>query len=109
MTLPKGPTMTDVNFKVLADLGPAERAGLLRRSEADLSGFLERVRPIVEAVRTEGDAALVRFARDLDKAETLTADGLKVTEAEVDEAFALVEPAVVEAIRFGIGNIRSFH
>ncbi|HET9069527.1 MAG TPA: histidinol dehydrogenase [Amaricoccus sp.] len=101
--------MTDVNFKVLADLGPAERAGLLRRSEADLSGFLDRVRPIVEAVRTEGDAALVRFARDLDKAEALTADGLKVTEAEFDEAFARVEPAVVEAIRFGIGNIRSFH
>ncbi len=101
--------MTNVNFKVLADLGAAERADLLKRSETDLSGFLDKVRPIVEATRTEGDAALVRFARDFDKATGLEASGLRATEAEFDEAFGLVDPEVIEAIRFGIENIRSFH
>ncbi|MFO1144541.1 MAG: histidinol dehydrogenase [Amaricoccus sp.] len=101
--------MPNVNFKVLADLGAAERADLLKRSETDLSGFLDKVRPIIEAVRTEGDAALVRFARDFDKATGLEADGLKATEAEFDEAFGQVDPAVIEAIRFGIENIRTFH
>lgn len=101
--------MPNVNFQVLADLGAAERADLLKRSETDLSGFLDKVRPIIEAVRTEGDAALVRFARDFDKATGLEAGGLKATEAEFDEAFGLVDPEVIEAIRFGIENIRTFH
>lgn len=101
--------MPNVNFKVLADLGAAERADLLKRSETDLSGFLDKVRPIIEAVRTEGDAALVRFARDFDKATGLEPGSLKATEAEFDEAFGQVDPAVIEAIRFGIENIRTFH
>lgn len=98
-----------VNLKTLQSLSPDERAALTRRSEADLSFFLERVQPILDAVRTEGDAALVRFGRELDRAEALTAETLKASEAEFDEAFAKVDPAVTEAIRFGIDNIRSFH
>ena len=42
---------------------------LLTRTEADLSSFLERAGPILEAVRREGDAALLRFAREFDKVE----------------------------------------
>ena len=98
-----------VNVKHLKGMSAAERAALSRRSEADLSFFLERVQPILDAVRAEGDAALVRFGRELDRAEGLTEDGLKVTEAEFDAAFGQVDAAVIEAIRFGIENIRSFH
>ncbi|MBS7538680.1 histidinol dehydrogenase [Ancylobacter lacus] len=96
------------SFHEIATLTGEQRAALLRRSETDLSGFLARVQPIIEAVRSEGDEALARFGREFDKAD-ITADRLKVTEAEFDAAFALVEPEVVEAIRYGIGNIRSFH
>lgn len=101
--------MTDVNVKILSELSAEARAALVTRSETDLSFFLEKVDPIIEAVRTEGDAALVRFGRDLDRAEGLTAETLKATEAEFDAAFDAVTPEVIEAIRFGIGNIRSFH
>lgn len=101
--------MSKINTKILAELSPAERAALVRRSEADLSFFMERAAPIIEAVRSEGDAALVRFGTELDKAQGLTLDNLKASEAEFDEAFALVDKEVIEAIRFGIGNIRSFH
>lgn len=54
-----------VTFHDLSDSSelPAE---LFKRTEADLSFFTERVAPIIEAVRTEGDAALRRFARDFD-------------------------------------------
>lgn len=96
------------SFHELSSLGAEGRAALLQRSETDLSGFMERARPIVEAVREEGDAALLRFARDLDKAE-VAPGGLKATEREFDEAFGKVDAAVIEAIRFAIGNIRSFH
>ena len=101
--------MADINVQHLDRLDPAARAALVRRSEADLSFFLERVQPILDAVRTEGDAALVRFGRELDRAEGLTAENLRASEAEFDAAFDAVDPAVIEAIRFGITNIRTFH
>ncbi len=101
--------MSDIcSYYELSSLDATARANLLKRSEADLSSFTEKVRPIIQAVREEGDAALVRFARDLDKAD-VTAANLKVSEQEFDEAFGKVEAEVIEAIKFGIGNIRSFH
>lgn len=101
--------MAEVNLQRLVSLDAAGRAALVRRSEADLSFFLERVQPILEAVRQEGDAALVRFGRELDRAEGLTADSLQATEADFDDAFDKVDAKVIDAIRFGIENIRSFH
>lgn len=101
--------MSEVSFHDYAALPSDARARLLKRSEADLSPIIDKVRPIIEAVRTEGDAALVRFGREFDRAEGLAADGLKVSDAEFDAAFASVDAAVVDAIRFGIDNIRSFH
>ncbi|MBB1249127.1 histidinol dehydrogenase [Rhizobium sp. G21] len=100
--------MTKVSFHELATLDASQRAALLRRSETDLSSFMDRARPIIEAVRTEGDAALARFGRELDRAD-ITEDRLKATEAEFDAAFDLVDKDVIGAIRFGIDNIRRFH
>ena len=101
--------MTDITVKHLATLSAADRAALVRRSEADLSDFLDKAAAIVEAVRTEGDAALVRFGRTLDRAEGLEAGALRATEAEFDRAFDRVPSEVIEAIEYGIANIRTFH
>jgi histidinol dehydrogenase len=101
--------MTDVNVQTLKDLSAAERAALTKRSEADLSFYLERTQPIIDAVRDEGDAALVRFGHELDKATNLSKETLKVSDAEFDEAFTLVDKELTEAIRYAIENIRSFH
>jgi histidinol dehydrogenase len=99
--------MTEVSFHELAHLDEAARAALLRRSEADLGDFIEKVRPIIAAVRQDGDAALLRYARELDGSEI--AGSLRVSEPEFDKAFASVDADVIEAIRFAVGNIRSFH
>lgn len=101
--------MSSVTVHELATLDPDAYPALLRRSETDLSGFLERVDPIIEAVRAQGDEALARFGRELDGATGLTADTIKATEAEFDAAFDAVEDDVVAAIEHGIENIRSFH
>ncbi|NJM92979.1 MAG: histidinol dehydrogenase, partial [Rhodospirillaceae bacterium] len=45
----------------LSSLKPEARERLLVRSEADLAVFEERVKPIIEEVRRDGDAALARF------------------------------------------------
>lgn len=97
-----------VTFHELAALDASGRDRLLQRSEADLSHVMDVVQPIIEAVRLEGDEALLRFARDFDGA-TISADRLKVSDAEFDAAFKAVEGAVQDAIRFAVGNIRRFH
>ncbi|MBL4645530.1 MAG: histidinol dehydrogenase [Hyphomicrobiales bacterium] len=101
--------MSTVSFHETKHLSSAQYAALMKRSEADLSGFMEKVEPIIEAVKNEGDAALVRFGQNFDGAKALTAATLKASEAEFDAAFDLVEDDVIEAIRFGISNIKSFH
>jgi len=101
----RGSDMTDVSFHDYSKLSADERAALLRRSEADISSFIEKVAPIIEAVRNDGDKALARFGRELDKAD-LDESRLKVSDAEFDAAFGLVDAGVVESIRFGIDNIR---
>ena len=101
--------MTNVSLHELDLIDSEGYDALLRRSESDLSFFTDKVKPIIEAVRTEGDAALVRYGRDFDGAEPLTEATLKASEAEFDAAFDCVENDVVAAIRHGIENIRIFH
>lgn len=81
---------------------------LLRRAETDLSTFVNRVRPIIEAVKTEGDTALLRFARDFDGVRT-DAMTLSATEAEFDAALRAIDPAMIETLELAIDNIRRFH
>ena len=59
----------DARLLVWSELGAEERAVLLRRTESDLSPYLEKAAAIIEAVRREGDAALCRFAAELDGAD----------------------------------------
>lgn len=101
--------MSNVSFHEIANLNQDEYDALLGRSEADLSFFAEKVKPIIEAVRTEGDAALVRFGQEFDGAKPLTEATLQTSEAEFDAAFDAVDDEVIEAIRHGIENIKIFH
>ena len=55
----------------------------MTRTEADLSAYLGPVQEIIEAVRTEGDAAVARFGREFDKAD-VHADRLMATPEEFD-------------------------
>ena len=101
--------MSMVSFHETSKLTAADYKALLKRSEADLSSFVEKVMPIIEAVRLEGDEALVRFGQQLDGSALLSKEALKVSEAEFAAAFEEVEEVVIEAIRYGITNIRTFH
>ena len=64
------------------------------------------VAEIIENVRNNGDKALYEYCEKFDKAK-LTA--LQVTQAEIDEAFASVEPEFLEILRKAAENIRKFH
>lgn len=97
-----------VNLHELGAMDVAARAALLRRADQDLGDVLERAQPIIEAVRTGGDAALRRFARELDG---VTGDlgPLEANEADFEAAYRAVDPEVIVAIRYAVENIRRFH
>lgn len=97
-----------VNFHELAKLSIAERARLLERTEADLSHIEAPVRAIIAAVRSEGDAALVRFARQFDKAP-VAPESLKASPADFARAEQALAPEVREAMEFAAHSIRRFH
>ena len=97
-----------INYLILSDLTAAERAVLLRRTESDLAPFLEKVKPIIESVRTEGDTALSRFAEQFDGA-LVDETAIAATPEDFDRAYAELEADVREAINFAAANIRKFH
>ena len=100
------PSLRPPRIHVLADLSATERAALLTRAEDDLAEFMEKVAPVIEAVRTEGDAALVRYAREFDGAAI---DGVAATPPDFDAAFEALDPQLVETLRYAADNIRRFH
>lgn len=100
--------MSQVNLFRLAELSALERATLLRRAENDLAPFLDKVRPIINAVRTDGDAALARFAQQFDKSP-VTANAIAATPADLAKARIGLSSELLDAISFAAANIRRFH
>jgi histidinol dehydrogenase len=96
------------NLHRLSTLSPAKRLALLTRVETDLSDFVEKVRPILAAVRNEGDEALARFARQFDKAP-VAATEVAATEADFSRAQKTLSPAMHEAMQFAATSITAFH
>ncbi|WP_276356028.1 histidinol dehydrogenase [Cohnella caldifontis] len=66
------------------------------------------VAEIVEAVRREGDEALLRYTAAFDKV-ALTPDRLRVGKDEIQAAYGRVEPEFLTALRQAAANIRAFH
>ncbi|MFC4775689.1 histidinol dehydrogenase [Paenibacillus sp. GCM10023252] len=86
----------------------AEQFGLKREVEYGSPEQNETVRTIVEAVRTEGDAALLRYTEQFDRV-ALTPASLRVTQEEIEAAYEHVDAAFLTAIREAAVNIRVFH
>jgi histidinol dehydrogenase len=92
----------------IAKLSTTGRGELLARAEDDLSFQMEKVAPIIEAVRTDGDVALARFAKQFDGAD-IRPDQIAATESDFDEAFASLDPEMIKTLEYAADNIRRFH
>lgn len=97
-----------INFFELSKLTSSQRQKLLLRAEADLSAFEAKVKPIMQAVRDEGDEALARFAREFDKAP-VQHNEIAATEADFAAAEKALAPDVREAMEFAAHSIAKFH
>ena len=81
---------------------------LLKRSPNNYTGYADKVQAIIDDVRERGDEALFEMTKRFDGAE-LNADNIRVTQAEIDEAYTLVDASLIEVIRKAMTNIRVYH
>ena len=81
---------------------------LMKRSPSQYPEYEQTVKDILADVFENGDEAVFKYTKKFDKAE-LTGDTIKVTEAEIKEAYALVDDSLIEVMRKAIKNIRDFH
>lgn len=76
------------------------------RKDVNIDDYIEKVRPIVEAVIKEGDKAVIRFTKEFDGVELRE---IKVDEDEIDVAYDKVSYELVDALEVAKDNIERFH
>lgn len=81
---------------------------LLKRSPNQYEKQTAVVAEILDKVKREKDAALFAYTKQFDKAD-ITKDTIRVTEAEIAEAYEKLPEDVLDVIRKAAENIRVYH
>lgn len=93
--------LTQGNIKnVLSDL--------LKRSPSQYGKYEETVQEILKNVKENGDKAVFEYTKKFDRFD-LSPDNIRVTRAEIDEAYKKLDPKLIEVIRQSAENVRAFH
>lgn len=81
---------------------------LLKRSPNQYDDYADTVAEILKNVKENKDQALFAYTQEFDKA-VINKDNIRVTEAEIEEAYRMVKPEVISVIRKALINIENFH
>ncbi len=81
---------------------------LLKRSPNSYGQYEASVREILETVKEKRDEAIFAYTEKFDGA-TITASTIRVTEAEIKEAYEAVDSKLLEIMRKSLKNIESYH
>ena len=100
--------MATLSVLTLAELARDERSRLVERRLPANADVDERVRLVVERVRSGGDRAVVDFLREVDGVE-LTPDRLVVDTDTLDAAERSLQPELRAAMERTIRNLERFH
>ncbi len=92
--------------KPIAALTPEERGRVVNRRPSDEPRLQEQVREIIRQVRSEGDQALRRMAREFDGAEL---EALEVPREVWTQALEGLDPRLRADLETAAENIRVFH
>ena len=89
----------------MLDASQVPLSEILARTEdkRDISGIVSN---IIDDVRQNGDTALLRYAKEFDKADL---DALEVPQEQMDAALADMEPSLRTVLEEAAENIRAFH
>jgi histidinol dehydrogenase len=105
--------MTRLNVLTLRrwrELDAAEQARIMGRATAEILDpkLLAAIGEIYADVAARGDQAVADATAKWDKA-TVRADELLVSQTAIDEAHASIDPALLDAIRVAIAQVRAFN
>ena len=89
------------------ELNPRIREANKKLFGADLTAA-EIVDKIVGDVRRDGDEAVIKYTKLIDRTE-FTPEEFVVTEAEYEATYQEADPAVVESLRKAAENVRRYH
>ena len=92
-------------MRIIENPARSEWDALTARQGVDYEGIRPSVEAILDAVETDGDAALKWLMQAIDKVDA----PLEVSDSEVDAACSLVSPEVRQAILNAKKNIEAFH
>lgn len=81
---------------------------LLKRSPDSYQGYEERVNDIIRNVKQNGDEAVFGYTKQFDGVE-VNKGNVRVTQAEIEEAYENVDQTLLDVIRKALVNIRSYH
>ena len=81
---------------------------LLKRSPNNYGKYEQGVQEILEQVKSRKDEAVFEYTKKFDKAE-ISADNIRVTKDEIEEAYTLVDAHLIDIIRKALHNIRVYH
>ena len=81
---------------------------LLKRSPNNYKEQEQIVNDILANIRENGDSALFEYTKNFDKAD-INVSNVKVTQAEIDEAYAQVDDELLRVIRRAMKNIEDYH
>ncbi len=81
---------------------------LLKRSPNHYGEYESVVAQIITAVRERGDEAVFEYTKEFDKWD-INADNIRVTNDEIEEAFAHTEEEFIKVIQRSADNIFDFH
>ena len=81
---------------------------LLKRSPNSYGQYESAVNEIIENVKADKDEAVFAYTKKFDGAD-INAGNILVTREEIEEAYSLVDTALVDIIRKALINIREYH
>lgn len=81
---------------------------LLKRSPNHYRSYEGQVAEILNEVREKKDMALFELTKRFDGA-SISAATIQVTQEEIEEAYTLVDPSLIEVIKKALVNIKAYH
>ena len=97
-----------MKITALSKQAQEELLALLKgRNPASYTKQQAAVDAIIANVRDSGDAAVLSYEKQFDRAD-LTKETLRVTKEEMEEAYRELDPAFVETMKKAAANIRSY-
>lgn len=81
---------------------------LLKRSPNQYDSYTETVNSIIEDVKVRKNQAIFDYTKRFDKAD-INEGNIRVTEAEIQEAYTMIDSSVLDVIRKAVVNIEDYH